>query len=63
MPSATSPNRKLHVPAMTAADGSTILGNWIWRMRLWRPVTDRVASLSVVENHFHGRIAAKMKSA
>ena len=62
MPSATRPNRKLHVPAMTADDGSTSLGNWIWRMRPCRPVTDRVASLSVVVNHFHGRMAAKMNS-
>ena len=31
-------------------------------MRPWRPVTDSVASFSVVVNHFHGRIAAKMNS-
>ena len=61
-PRAISPKAKLTVPAMTDAVGRTIFGNWIWRMSCCRPVTDRVASLSVVENHFQGRMAAKMKS-
>ncbi len=50
------------VPAMTADVGRTIFGNWICRIRLWRPVIDRVASLSVVLNHFQGRIATNRNS-
>jgi hypothetical protein len=50
------------VPATTAAVGRTTFGNWIWRIRLWRFTTDTVASLRVVANHFHGRIAANRNS-
>ncbi len=57
-----SPKPKLTVPASTAEVGRTSFGNWIWRMRSWCPVIERVASLSVVLNHFQGRIATNRKS-
>ena len=50
-----SPNTKLTVPAMTDAVGRTIFGNWIWRIRLWRPVIDSVASFSVVREPLPGQ--------
>ena len=34
------PKTKLTVPATTDAVGRTIFGNWIWRIRLCRPVTE-----------------------
>jgi hypothetical protein len=38
------------------------LGNCTWRIRLLRDVIDTDASLSALENHFHGRMAAKRNS-
>ncbi len=57
-----SPNAKPTTPAVVAATGSTILGNWICLMSRSALTTDPVASMIDALNHFHGRIAAKMKS-
>ena len=43
------------------AVGSTIFGNCTWRIRPWRPTTEFIALLTVVENHFQGRMAANRK--
>ena len=53
---------KLRVAEPTAATGSTIFGNWIWRISPSRAVTEPADVLSEMENHFQGRIAAKMNS-
>jgi hypothetical protein len=60
--SASRLTTKLTVPANVEAAGRTIFGNWIWRMSPVRFVTEIVASLRVVLNHFQGRIAANRKS-
>ena len=61
-PSATVPNAKLTMPAVVAATGSTIFGNWICLIS-WSWLTiETVASVTDAENHFQGRIAEKMKS-
>ena len=61
-PSATVPNAKLTMPAVVAATGSTIFGNWICLIS-WSWLTiETVASVIEAENHFQGRIAEKMKS-
>ncbi len=44
------------------AVGSTIFGNCTWRISPWRPTTEFIALLTVVENHFQGRMAANRKS-
>ena len=62
MPSGIRPNAKPTTPAVVAATGRTSFGNWICLMsRSWL-TTDVVASMTDALNHFHGRIAAKMKS-
>ena len=53
---------KLTTPATVAAVGSTIFGNWICLISWSLPMIDWVESVIVAVNHFHGRIAAKMKS-
>ncbi len=62
MRAATSPNAKPTIPAVVAATGSTIFGNWICLIsRSWL-TTEVVASFTLEVNHFQGRIAAKMNS-
>ena len=59
---AISPNPKPTTPAVVAATGSTIFGNWICLIsRSWE-TTDVVASLMLAVNHFQGRIADRMNS-
>ncbi len=58
---AIRPIAKLKVSATVAAVGSTIFGNWTWRIRPWRPTTEFMALFTVVVNHFQGRIAANRK--
>ena len=60
--SGISPNAKPTTAALVEAIGSTILGNWIWRISDPAPVTEVVASLMLLENHFQGRIAASTNS-
>ena len=61
-PSATVPKAKLTMPAVAAATGRTILGNWICLIS-WSWLTiDVVASVTDAENHFQGRIAENTNS-
>ena len=61
-PSAMSPNPKPTTPAVVAATGSTIFGNWICLISRSCETTDVVASLMLAVNHFQGRIADRMNS-
>ena len=56
------PNAKPTTAAPVDAIGRTIFGNWIWRMSDPELVTDTVASLMLLVNHFQGRIAASTNS-
>ena len=59
---AISPNANPTTPAVVAATGRTIFGNWICLIRRSCETTDDVASLMLDVNHFQGRIAERMNS-
>src|SRR5262245_15437320 len=60
--SGISPKAKLTMPEITDATGRTSVGNLTCLMIRSRVETDVIASPMLLLNHFHGRIAAKMKS-
>ena len=56
------PNANWLIPARVAATGRTSFGNWTCLISRSWPLTEVIASPTALENHFQGRIAAKMNS-
>ncbi len=62
IPSGTRPHAKPTTPAVVVDIGRTSFGKAICLISRSCRTTEEVASLITAENHFHGRIAAKMNS-